>query len=75
MKIYKNPTFCKYTLHNLHRQVLQTHCPKLLLNWFKELSCLMCSGSRDHNCGNLQLIASKPKYTVLFLSVSNSEDF
>ena len=52
-KNYKNPTFCKYTLHNLHGQVLQTHCLTLLLNWSKELSCLMCSGRRDHNCGDL----------------------
>ena len=52
-KIYKNSTFSKYTLHNLHGQVLQTHCLTLLLNWSKELSCLMCSGRRDHNCGDL----------------------
>ena len=25
----------------------------LLLNWPMELSCLMCSGKRDHNCGGL----------------------
>ena len=36
-----------------------------------ELSCLMCSGRRDHNCRDLQLIFSKPKYRVVFLSVSN----
>ena len=52
-KNYKNPTFCKYTLHNLHGQVLQTHCLTLFLNWYIELSYLMCSGRRDHICGDL----------------------
>ena len=51
--IYKDPTFCKYTLQNLHGQVLQTHCLTFLLNWSNELSCLMCSGRRDQNCGDL----------------------
>ena len=53
MEDYKNPTFCKYTLHNLHGQVLQTHCLTLLLNCSMELIHLMCSGSCDHNSGDL----------------------
>ena len=76
--IYKNLTFCKYILDNLHRQVLQIHYLMLLLNWSMELSCLMCSGRRDRNCGDLELIVSKPKYRVSFsfclkfLKISNA---
>ena len=50
-KIYKNPTVLRNALHNLHGQILQTHCLLLHLNWSKELICLMCSGRSDHNCG------------------------
>ena len=58
-KIYKNLSFGRYPLHNQHGQVLQAHCLKFLLNWSKELICLICFGRSDHN-------AFKPKYSAFF---------
>ena len=41
-KVYENPTFWRYALHNLYGQTLQIHCFTHLWNWYKQkVSCIL----------------------------------
>ena len=71
----KNPMFCKYDLHNLHGQSVQSHFLAISLNWTRELICLKFSAKLDHNGGDLQFKVSRPTFIVLFLYVANSWKF
>ena len=61
----------KYTLHNLHWHAFQISCLTSLLSWWKGNTFLVSSRKRTSHCGYRRLNDSRPRSTVLFLTVAN----
>ena len=65
-KIYKNPTFWRYSLQNLLGQILQTHWLALLLNW----SCVLLGVTIIAESGKWTFLNQNMKFFFFLLKIS-----